>query len=76
MMGRTNRLVGDEMMDVVAALPPPNGQAAAKVGNEHADECVYSEDLRDGSMASIVSREHDLMLFIRVSCITCRLGGK
>lgn len=75
-MGVTNRLVGDEMMDVVAALPPPNGQAAAKVGNEHADECVYSEDLRDGSMASIVSREHDLMLFIRVSYITCRLGGK
>lgn len=58
----TYRLVGDEMVDVVAALPPSDGQAAAEVGDEHCDEGVDGEVGRDGKMGSVVSREHDLML--------------
>lgn len=58
----TYRHVRDEMVDVVAALPPANGQAAAEVGDEHADERVDNKDLGNGSMAGIVGREHDLML--------------
>lgn len=41
-------LIGDEMMDIMTALPPPNGQATAKVGDEHADERVDGECLSDG----------------------------
>lgn len=60
--GETYRLVGDEVVDVVAALPPPDGQAAAEVGDEHGDEGVDGEISRDGKVSSIVSRKHDLML--------------
>lgn len=35
-------------MDIVTALPPPNRQAAAKVGDEHANECVDSKYLSNG----------------------------
>ena len=34
----TYRMVGDEVVDVVAALPPSDGEAAAEVGDEHADD--------------------------------------
>ena len=33
----TYRLVGNEVMNVVAALPPSDGQSAAKVSDEHAN---------------------------------------
>lgn len=59
----TYGLVSDKMMDVVAALPPANGQAAAKVGNEHANQGIDDKYMGNGSMASIVGREHDLMLY-------------
>lgn len=62
-MATTYRLVGDEMVNIVAALPPSDGQTAAKVGDEHANETVNLEILGDGSVAGIVSGEHDLMLF-------------
>lgn len=45
---QTYWLVGEEMMDIVAALPPPNGQATAKVGDEHADERVDGKYLSNG----------------------------
>lgn len=41
-------LIGNEMMDIVTALPPSNGQTTAKVGDEHADERVDGECLSDG----------------------------
>lgn len=44
----THWLVCYEMVDVVAALPPADGQAAAKVGDEHANECVDSKYLSNG----------------------------
>lgn len=51
------------MMNVVTALPPSDGQTAAKVGDEHSDECVHDKDVRDCPMASIVGCKHDLMLW-------------
>lgn len=41
-------LIGYEMMDIVTALPPPDGQTTAKVGDEHADERVDGKCLSDG----------------------------
>jgi hypothetical protein len=58
----TYRVVGDEVVDVVAALPPAHGEAAAKVGNEDGDEGVDGEVVGDGEVTSIVSGEHDLVL--------------
>ena len=63
----TYRLVGDEVVDVVAALPPSDGQATAKVGDEHAEQRVHDEVLGDGTMAGIVRGEHDLVLECSVS---------
>jgi hypothetical protein len=61
-MEDTYRLVGDEVVDVVAALPPSDGQATAKVGDEDTNEGIDDEVVGDGTMASVVSCEHDLML--------------
>jgi hypothetical protein len=46
----------------VAALPPAHGQPSAKVANEEADQCVDDKVFRNGSMASIMRREHNLVL--------------
>lgn len=56
------RLVGDQVVDVVAALPPSHGQTAAEVGDEEADEGVEGEVVGDGSVSGVVSSEHDLVL--------------
>ena len=55
-------VVGDEVVDVVATLPPADGETAAEVGDEHADEGVGDEVVGDASMASVVRCEHDLVL--------------
>lgn len=55
-------MVCDEMMDVVAALPPPEGKATAEVGDEQTDERVHGKDVRDGEVAGIMCGEHELML--------------
>lgn len=47
----------------MAALPPSDGQAAAKVGNKHANEGVDNKDVRNGSVAGVMGGKHDLMLF-------------
>ena len=60
------------MVNIVARLPPADGQAAAEVCNEHADQCVGDEVMGDASVASIVSREHDLVLFPSVGRLHCR----
>ena len=55
-------LVGHDVVDVVAALPPADGQTAAKVTNKQPKQCVKDEILGDGAMPGIVCSEHDLML--------------
>ncbi len=55
-------MVGDEVVDVVAAFPPANGEAAAEVGDEDADEGVGDKVVGDASVAGVVRSEHDLML--------------
>ena len=56
------RLVRHEMMDVVATLPPADGETAAEVCNEHADQGIDDEIMGDASMTCIVGSEHDLVL--------------
>lgn len=55
-------MVGDEMMDVMAALPPAEGKTAAEVGDEQADERVYGKDVGDGEVSGIMCGEHELVL--------------
>ena len=69
-------LVRYEVMDVVATLPPANGQATAEVCNEHADQSVGNEIMGDASMTCIVGSEHDLMLCSGISNQPCTLGGR
>ena len=59
---RTNWLVCDYVVDIVTGLPPTDGEAAAKISNEHANERVHDEDLSNGPVPSIVCGEHDLVL--------------
>ena len=56
------RVVGDEVVDVVAAFPPPDRQAAAEVGHEHADQGVGDEIMGDAPMTGVVGGKHYLML--------------
>ena len=60
--GATCGHVCDEMVHVVRAFPPPDGEAAAKVGDEGADQSVGDEIAGYASVASIVGGEHDLLL--------------
>lgn len=48
------RCVCDQMVNVVAALPPTDGETTAEVGNEHANQGVSYKVGGDGKMASIV----------------------
>jgi hypothetical protein len=49
------------MVDVVAALPPADRQAAAEVADKHGEQAVEGEVARDGAVGGIVGREHDLV---------------
>ena len=55
--------VCDEVVDVVAALPPADGEATAEVGDEHTDEGVGDEVVGDAAVTGVVGGEHDLVLF-------------
>jgi len=55
-------MVGDKVVDVVAALPPANGQTTTEVGNEDAYQGIVHKVLSDASMASIMGSEHYLVL--------------
>ena len=55
------------MMDVVAALPPSDRKTTAEVRHEHSDEGISDETVGDTKMTSIMSHEHDLMLFQLIS---------
>lgn len=54
--------VGDEVMDIVAALPPSYRQPATKVCDEHADQGVGEHAVGNASVACVMGSEHDLML--------------
>ena len=53
--------VGDEMVNVVAGLPPADAEAAAKVCNEGTDKCVCDKVASDSTVAGVVCCEHDLL---------------
>lgn len=55
-------VVGDEVVDVVTALPPADGEAAAKVRDEDPNQGVNEEVSGYGAMVGIVCREYDLVL--------------
>jgi hypothetical protein len=55
-------MVCHEMMDIMAALPPPERESATEVGNKQADERIHGKDVRDGKVSRIMCGEHDLML--------------
>ncbi len=57
-----SRVVSGKMMDVVRALPPPDGEATAKICDEHSNESIRDKILGDSQVAGVMSREHDLML--------------
>ena len=46
----------------MTALPPPDREAAAKVGNECAYDGVGEHGVGDATMACVMGSEHDLML--------------
>lgn len=50
------------MVYVVRALPPADGQAAAEISDEGADEGILDKIARDASVASIVGCKHNLLL--------------
>ena len=64
MSGLAYWVIGDQMMNVMAALPPADGQTATEVGDEDANESICDEIMGNASMPGIVGSEHDLMLLI------------
>ena len=53
--------VGDDVVDVVAPLPPAQTEAAEKVGDDDADDGVDGEIMGDAHMAGIMGGEDQLM---------------
>lgn len=62
LMMLTHRLVRDKVVNIVAALPPSDGETTAKVGNKHSNQSVDHKVGGNGQMASVVGSKHDLML--------------
>lgn len=60
-IGIVFRHVGNEMVDVVRALPPSNTKATAEVCDESTDQGIGYEVASDATVTSIVSSEHDLL---------------
>ena len=55
-------MVCDEMMDIMAALPPANRETTAEIGDEESDESVDDKVVGDSTMTSIVCCKHYLLL--------------
>ena len=53
--------VGDDVVDVVAAFPPAEGEAAEKVGDYDADDGVKCKGVRDAHVAGVVGGEDQLV---------------
>ena len=49
-------------MNVVAALPPAQRQAAAEISDENSNQCVGEHGTGDASMSCVMGSEHYLML--------------
>lgn len=60
-VGIVLRHVGDEMVDVVRALPPSNTQTTAEVGDESTDQSIGDEVASNTTVTGVVSSEHDLL---------------
>ena len=56
-------MISDQVVDVVAALPPPDRKTTTKISHEHSDEGIKNEVVSDAKMTSVMGYEHDLMLF-------------
>jgi hypothetical protein len=54
-------MVGDEVMDVMAALPPTNTETAEKVCNEYSNNGIKHNVVRYGQVSRIVSDKHYLL---------------
>lgn len=63
--------VGDEVVDIVGALPPADGEAVAKVADKGANDGVSHKIARDAAVPRIVSDEHDLLLV----CVSGLVSG-
>src|SRR3981081_4054020 len=57
----TYRMIRDQMMNIVATLPPSDRKSAAEVCNEYPNHHVDVEVMRDGNVPSIMRHEHNLM---------------
>lgn len=55
-------MVGNKVMNIMAALPPAYRQPAAEVGNKDTNHSISHEIMCNASVACIMCREHDLML--------------
>ena len=54
-------MVGDEVVDIVTALPPSHGQTTAQIANEYSNERVHDDVVGESPVARVMSGEHDLM---------------
>lgn len=54
-------VVGDEMVDVVVALPPAEAEAAEEVGDDDPDDGVGREAVRDAHVSGVVRGEDELV---------------
>lgn len=57
----TYGVIRDQVVNVMATLPPTNGQSAAKVRDEYPDHHVNVEVMSNGKVPCIVRYEHNLM---------------
>lgn len=64
------------MVNIVTALPPSDGKTAAKVGDEHGNQGVNLKVGCDGQVTSIVSSEHELMLYELVKGVGSSAGER
>lgn len=55
------RRVRNQVVNVVMVLPPADGNATEKVGDENADVRVLAVGMRDGQVTGVVRRECQLM---------------
>lgn len=54
-------MVGDEVVYIVRALPPAQRETAAEISHPHANQRVDDKVARDGAVAGVVGRKHELV---------------
>jgi hypothetical protein len=57
----TYRMIRDQMMNIMATLPPTNRKTTAEVRNEDPNHHVQFEVMSNSKVACIMCYEHDLM---------------